>query len=124
MVRIRYAMSDDAILKELGERLAKVRINANQTQDELAEAIGVDRGRISRLESTGAGKLSTVVAVLRHLDQLDLLEHWLPDGTTISPLKQLEQEQKKPTERKRVRKPRKASKRAPTSSEPEEDLKW
>lgn len=124
MVRIRYAMSDEAILKELGQRLAKVRINANLTQDELAEAIGVDRGRISRLESTGAGKLSTVVAVLRHLDELERLNQWLPEGTTISPLKQLESERKGPAERKRVRKSGKASKRAPTSSEPEEDLKW
>lgn len=123
MARIRYAMSDEAILKELGQRLARVRINANLTQDELADAIDVDRGRISRLESAGAGKLSTLVAVLRHLDQLELLNHWLPEGTTISPLKQLEDELKKPAERKRVRKPR-ASTQSPDGSEPEGNLEW
>ncbi len=123
MARIRYAMSDETVLKELGRRLAKARINANLTQDELADAIDVDRGRISRLESAGAGKLSTLVAVLRHLDQLELLNHWLPEGTTISPLKQLENELKKPAERKRVRKTR-ASKPTPDGSEPEESLEW
>ncbi len=123
MPKIRNAMTDEAIAKELGQRLARVRINANVTQDELAEAIGIDRGRISRLESAGSGKLFTVVAVLRHLDRLDLLEQWLPEGTTISPLKQLESEMKKPSERKRVRKSR-TSKRPSTASESEEDLGW
>lgn len=123
MAKIRYAMSDEAILKELGQRVAKARINANLTQDELADAIGVARGRISRLESSGAGKLSTLVAVLRHLDQLELLNHWLPEGTTISPLKQLDSELKKPAERKRVRKA-KPSKRSSDSSEPEGGLEW
>ncbi len=123
MARIRYAMNDEAILKELGQRLAKARINANLTQDELADAIGVARGRISRLESAGAGKLSTVVTVLRHLDQLELLNHWLPEGAALSPLKQLESELKKPVERKRVRKTG-APGRKPDPSKPEGDLEW
>lgn len=123
MARIRYAMSDEAILKELGQRVAKARINANLTQEELADAIGVARGRISRLESAGAGKLSTMVAVLRHLDQLELLNHWLPEGTTISPLQQLESELKKPAERKRVRKT-KVAKQTSDSSESEGGLEW
>lgn len=122
MPKIRNAMTDEAIAKELGQRLARVRINANVTQDELAEAIGIDRGRISRLENAGSGKLFTVVAVLRHLDRLDLLEQWLPEGTTISPLKQLESEMKKPSERKRVRKSRPS--RPSSASESEEDLGW
>src|SRR5690554_5202599 len=103
MPKIRNAMTDEAIEKELGQRLARIRINANVTQDELAQAIGIDRGRISRLESAGSGKLSTVVAVLRHLDRLDLLEQWLPEVTTLSPLKQLQRETQKLSERKRVR---------------------
>lgn len=123
MSKIRNAMTDEAIAKELGQRLARVRINAELTQDELAEAIGVDRGRVSRLENSGSGKLSTVVAVLRHLDRLDLLEQWLPEGTLISPLKQLEGEMKKPSERQRVRK-RRAAKRPPGSPDSEEDLGW
>ncbi|MGD8175448.1 helix-turn-helix transcriptional regulator [Marinimicrobium sp. ARAG 43.8] len=123
MPKIRNAMTDEAIAKELGQRLAQVRINAELTQDELADAIGMDRGRISRLESSGSGKLSTVVAVLRQLDRLDLLEQWLPQGATLSPLKQLASEQKKPSKRKRVRKP-KASTRSTDSLRPEDDLKW
>lgn len=116
-------MTDEAIAKELGQRLARVRINANLTQDELADAIGIDRGRISRLESAGSGKLATVVAVLRHLDRLDLLEQWLPESTAISPLKQLENEMRKTPERKRVRKPR-GAKGSVSPTDPEEDLGW
>lgn len=123
MPEIRNAMSDEAIAKELGQRLARARINANLTQDELAEAMGIDRGRISRLESSGSGKLSTVVALLRHLDRLDLLEQWLPKETTLSPLKQLENEMKKPSGRKRVRK-KLAPKRPGRTAESEEDLGW
>lgn len=123
MPKIRNAMTDEAIAKELGRRLARVRINASLTQDELADAIGIDRGRISRLESAGSGKLATVVAVLRHLDRLDLLEQWLPEVAAISPLKQLEGEMKKPPTRKRVRKPR-ASKSSATPTESKEDLEW
>lgn len=121
MAKIRYAMSDEAIAKELGQRLARARINANLTQDELADAIGVDRGRISRLESAGTGKLFTLVAVMRHLDLLERLESCLPEDNTVSPLKQLESQTKRPTERQRVRKPKNA---APDRQETEEDLGW
>lgn len=123
MPKIRSAMTDEAIAKQLGLRLARVRLNANVTQNELAEAIGIDRGRISRLESAGSGKLSTVVAVLRHLDRLDLLEQWLPEVTTVSPLKQLESEMKKPSERKRVRKSS-TPERPGDRTDSEEDLGW
>ncbi len=116
-------MTDEAIAKQLGQRLARIRVSANLTQGELADAIGIDRGRISRLDSAGSGKLSTVVAVLRHLDRLDLLGQWLPEETTISPLKQLKSELKKPSERKRVRKSS-GSKRPFNQPESEKDLGW
>ncbi|MDQ2077364.1 helix-turn-helix transcriptional regulator [Marinimicrobium sp. ABcell2] len=121
MATIRYAMTDDAIAQELGQRLAQLRINANITQDELADAMEVDRGRIGRLEHSGAGKLSTVIAVLRHLNQLELLEQWLPEGQLISPLQQMKQTAIRPPRRARKRVTPKGS--TPTKSA-DEKLEW
>lgn len=124
MAKIQHAMTDDAIAQEIGQRLALLRINANITQGELADAMGVDRGRISRLERSGGGKLSTVIAVLRHLDHLELLEQWLPERQLISPLQQVKQAAK-------ARAPQRARKRALSDSSTtsptnlsDEDLKW
>lgn len=123
MATIRYAMTDDAIAQELGQRLAKLRVNVNITQDELANAVGIDRGRISRLEHSGAAKLSTVIAVLRHLDQLNLIERWLPEAPLVSPLQQMKAAMAQPKVRKRARK-RKTTKATSTKDQSEGGLQW
>lgn len=116
-------MTDDAIAQELGQRLAQLRINANISQNELADAVGIDRGRISRLEHSGTAKLSTIIAVLRHLDQLELIERWLPETQVVSPLQQMKAAMAQPGKRKRVRK-RKITQTTPKKDQSEEGLQW
>ncbi len=89
-----YTVSDSAILKELGERLRKLRLRKNITQEALAESALLAVGTIKSLEA-GKGKLSTLVAVLRELGALDQLDKLIPP-VTISPIKMAEASTKLP----------------------------
>ena len=83
-----YIASDSTILKELGDRIRKLRLRRNITQEDLAERALLAVGTIKSLEA-GKGKLSTLVAVLRELGALDQLDHFVPP-VTISPIKMAE----------------------------------
>ncbi len=83
-----YIASDSSILKELGERLRKLRLRKNITQEDLAERTLLSVGTIKSLEA-GKGKLSTLIAVLRELGELDQLDQFIPP-VTISPIKMAE----------------------------------
>lgn len=78
-------MSDEAILKELGDRLKQERLNQNLSQDELAEAAGLGRRTITNIENGHGGTLTTFVGMLRALDKLNHLDLFLPPNT-ISPI--------------------------------------
>jgi len=71
-------MSDSAILRELGDRLQRLRLDRNITQQELAERAGLSRPTISEMENTGRCTLPTLLRVLRVLDRLEDLEAFLP----------------------------------------------
>ncbi len=71
-------MSDSAILKELGDRLQRLRLDRNITQQELADRAGLSRPTISEMENTGRCTLPTLLRVLRVLDRLEDLEAFLP----------------------------------------------
>ena len=79
-----YSMSDKAVLVELGGRLRSLRLRKNLTQQQLAQRTLLSLNTIKALEA-GRAKLSSVVAVLRELNQLDTLEHFIPEPG-ISPL--------------------------------------
>lgn len=96
----RYAMSDPANLKVLGDFIQKTRLQQNRTQQEVAEAAGVNRSTIVQIENGGGGTLLTFIQILRALEQLHLLKHF-EIGNQISPLELAKIEQKK---RKRARK--------------------
>ena len=83
-----YTISDSAILKELGNRIRKLRLQKNITQEDLAERTLLAVGTIKSLEA-GKGKLSTLVAVLRELGALDQLDMFIPP-VTISPIRMAE----------------------------------
>ncbi len=95
-----YTASDNAILKELGERLRKLRLRKNITQEDLAERTLLSVGTIKSLEA-GKGKLSTLVAVLRELGALDQLAQFIPP-VTISPIKMAEASSKSSGKRERA----------------------
>lgn len=80
--------SDDAILAELGARLARTRLERNMSQQQLAVEAGLSKRTIERMEAGEEGKLSNLVRVLRALDLLDRLDALVPEPLP-SPIEQL-----------------------------------
>jgi transcriptional regulator with XRE-family HTH domain len=88
-MRISPDLSDEAVLRELGERLASVRLARDLTQAALAEEAGVSKRTIERLESGQvASRLSAFVRVCRVLGLVDRLETLVPPPA-LSPVDQL-----------------------------------
>ncbi len=72
-------MSDRAILREIGLRIRRRRLDKNLTQQELADRAGLSRKTVSDLEREAGVGLLTLVQVLRALGELDELDGFLPD---------------------------------------------
>ena len=79
-----YAMTDQAIASELGQRIRALRLRRNLTQAQLASATALSLNVIKSLEA-GRGKLSSLIAVLRELGELQALDQCLPEPM-VSPL--------------------------------------
>ena len=79
------AMSDRAILTEIGERLSRRRLNRNMTQEELAATSGVARRLIQRIEGGQGCSLENLIRILRALGLLGELDAFLPE-LGVSPL--------------------------------------
>ena len=79
-------------------QLKQTRLNKNLTQEKLAEKAGLDRSTVSQLENGRAATLLTLVQVLRALERLELLNHFMEEKL-ISPIAALKLQGKN---RKRV----------------------
>lgn len=77
-----YGMSDKAILTEIGLRLKKKRLRKNLSQQELGARAGLNRNTISDIEGGGSSTLHNFIRILRALDALDDLDHFLPEPKT------------------------------------------
>jgi transcriptional regulator with XRE-family HTH domain len=73
------AMSEQAVLAELGRRVQVQRLNANLAQAEVARKAGVSRRALQNLESGRVCTLSLLIRVLRALGKLGQLEALLPE---------------------------------------------
>jgi transcriptional regulator with XRE-family HTH domain len=88
-MKITAQLTDDAVLRELGTRIARLRLDQNLTQAELAELAGVGKRTIERLEAGQvAAHLSGFVRVCRVLGIMDRFEAFLPEPAP-SPMAQL-----------------------------------
>ncbi len=82
-------LSDDAVLTELGQRVAQLRLARNLTQADLAAEAGVSTSTLARLEAGAvATQLSGLVRVCRALGIVDRFELLLPE-TGPGPMDQL-----------------------------------
>ncbi len=88
-----FAMTDKAVVKELGTRLKTLRLRSNRTQKNIAESAGLSITAIQGAEK-GETTLLTLIKVMRTLDVLDNLDSFLPQ-TEISPLQLAKIEQRK-----------------------------
>jgi putative transcriptional regulator len=78
-VKIESGLTDEAVLAELGGRLARTRLGRNLTQAQLGGDAGVGLATVQRLESGRPVKVSSLVRVLRTLGLLDVLDVLVPE---------------------------------------------
>jgi transcriptional regulator with XRE-family HTH domain len=91
-MKITSQLTDEAVLEELGRRLAQVRVSFNFTQAQLAAEAGVSKRTVERLESGQvAMHLSGFLRVCRALSLLEQFELLLPEPGN-SPMAQLKQQ--------------------------------
>lgn len=82
------SVSDSAALKELGNRIARYRLNRNMTQDALAKGAGVSKRTVHRVEHGHSTQTSNLLRILRALELLKNLEALVPQPA-VSPMQQL-----------------------------------
>lgn len=88
-MKIVTQLTDESLLRELGARLARIRLEKDLTQAALAEQAGVAKRTVERLESGEvAAQLSGFLRVCRALDLLERFEAVFPEATP-SPMEQL-----------------------------------
>jgi transcriptional regulator with XRE-family HTH domain len=87
-MKISNQLVDEAILRELGERLTRLRLERNLAQAELAIEAGVSKRTIERMEAGGATQLVNLVRVCRALGLVEGFEALLPEPVP-SPVAQL-----------------------------------
>ena len=80
--------TDEAIMSELGRRVARHRLNRDWTQERLAEEAGVSAPTVSRLERGESTSLASFLRVLRALDLVRDLARLVPD-VPVSPVQEL-----------------------------------
>lgn len=111
-MKIEKQSAPEAVIQELGTRIARRRIERGMTQAEAAEQAGVGKRTIERIEAGGDMQLTTLIRLLRVLDLTTHLDQLIPE-TPISPMEMLKHQ---PKTRKRV-----TSQRA---TKPKEPWKW
>jgi putative transcriptional regulator len=88
-MKITKQATDDAVLAELGARLARIRLERNLPQGKLAKHAGVSKRTVERLEAgTVATQLSGFIRVCRALGVLERFETLVPEPVP-SPIEQL-----------------------------------
>lgn len=115
VMRISPHLTDEAVLAELGKRLARWRLERNLSQSEFGDEAGLGRRTVQRLEAGAAVQLPSLIRVLRVLDLLESLDRLVPEPVP-SPIERLKAVGR---ERRRAGRPR--------SSEPDgvtEPWRW
>ncbi len=88
-MRITNQVTDEAVLLELGRRLARIRLERNLTQAQLAAHAGLGKRTVERLESGSvATRLSGFIRICRVLDLVERFELFVPEPVP-SPIQQL-----------------------------------
>jgi len=107
-----HSMSDHALNKTIGAFVRHHRINQQKSQDQVAQAAGISRSTLSLLERGESVMVSTLLQVLRVLDQLHVMDVF-EVKEEISPLAYA-----------KLKKQQKQRVRAKKSEGEKEDLGW
>jgi len=105
---MRMGTTDRQVLVELGDRLARHRLNRNLTQDQLAREAGVSKRTVVRLENGQSSQVTSLVSVLRALGLLSNLDILVP-APLASPIEALKARARERHRASRARKPKSSS---------------
>jgi transcriptional regulator with XRE-family HTH domain len=75
-----FLIADEAILDEIGDRLARRRIESGLTQSALARQAGVSRSTVERLEAGHSTQMSSFIRILRVLGLLEQFVAVIPES--------------------------------------------
>jgi transcriptional regulator with XRE-family HTH domain len=79
-MKITGLLTDDAVLAELGARIAGRRVELQLTQAAVAEQAGIAKRTLERMEAGQTSQLTTLVRVLRVLDASSGLDSLIPES--------------------------------------------
>lgn len=79
-MKITGLLTDDAVLAELGARIAARRVELQLTQAAVAEQAGIAKRTLERIEAGQTSQLLTLVRVLRVLDAASGLDSVIPES--------------------------------------------
>jgi len=98
-----YGLSNPAILKEIGDRLRKKRLDKNISQQKLSDLSGLHRVTIGEMENGKPFSMLTFIGILRALKELETIDQILPEPG-INPLKlaKLQGKERKRASRKKT----------------------
>ncbi|MBL0940032.1 MAG: helix-turn-helix transcriptional regulator [Gemmatimonadaceae bacterium] len=85
MPHILSTATTDEILRELGQRLQRYRLQQNRTAVDVARDAGIGLRTLERAEAGERPTLATFIQILRALGRLDAFEAFLP-APLVSPL--------------------------------------
>jgi transcriptional regulator with XRE-family HTH domain len=88
-MRIDSFLTDDTVLDELGQRLARTRLARNMSQLQLAQEAGIAERTVARIERGESTTLVNFVRVLRALGLVEGLDQLVPEPAP-NPLVELE----------------------------------
>ena len=114
-MNIRETLSDEAVLKMLGDRITRQRLDLGLTQAMLAEQAGISKRTLERLEAGASTQLTSFIRVLRVLDLIPGLDQLVP-ADEPSPMALLRGKGRAP---QRVRRPAQVG-----TQEPDAQWQW
>jgi len=79
-MKISDLLTDEAILAEMGSRIAARRVDLQLTQAAVAEQAGIAKRTLERMEAGHSSQMSSMVRVLRVLDALSGLDNLVPEA--------------------------------------------
>jgi len=79
-MKVSKLLSDDAILAEIGERIAHHRIRLQMTQADLAEQAGIAKRTVERIEAGASAQMSSMIRIFRVLGLLPGLDRIIPEA--------------------------------------------
>ena len=79
-MKISTLLADDAILVEIGKRVARRRLDLQFTQADVAEQAGVAKRTVERIEAGASAQMSSMIRILRVLDLLPGLDRMIPEA--------------------------------------------